>query len=153
MRSIERSAIVPFTSETMFDLVADIAGYPQFLPGCTDARIHSQSAASVSASLWISRGPLQFELRTRNTLVRPAKITMQLERGPFSALAGSWTFVPISSEGAQVRLQLQFAFASRFADALLGPLLESLAGELVGAFARRARELQGAVPGTAGQDS
>ncbi len=152
MRRIERSAIVPFPAATMFDLVADVRSYPQFLPGCTGVRIHAESSEVVSASMLLSRGPLQLELRTRNTMERPDRIRMALEQGPFSALDGGWIFVPIGAAGCRVGLQLEFAFSSRLADALLGPVFESLAGELVNAFAKRAAAIAPPSPGAVGQE-
>ncbi len=142
MRKIERSAIVPFVPETMFDLVADVARYPEFLPGCTATRVHAASAGLASATMWLARGPLKLELRTRNTMIRPELLTMDLEQGPFSTLSGRWAFMPLGAAGTKVSLQLEFAFANRLADAMLGPILESLAGDLVAAFARRAHALQ-----------
>lgn len=139
MRAVQRSAIVPFTVEAMFDLVADVPSYPEFLPGCTGARIESAQGEEVVATLILERAALKTEFTTRNRHERPQRISMRLERGPFSQLDGVWEFVPLGTSGARVSLQLSFAFDNRAADFLLGPLFESLCAQLVDAFVSRAR--------------
>jgi ribosome-associated toxin RatA of RatAB toxin-antitoxin module len=139
MRTIERSVIVPFPAAAMYDLVADVPAYPQFLPGCSAARIHAEEGDTVLASMALARGPLQLELKTRNTMRRPTGIAMALAGGPFRELGGQWTFTPLGADGSRVDLRLEFAFSNRVMDRLLGPVFEALAGDLVAAFARRAR--------------
>ncbi|MBM4198028.1 MAG: type II toxin-antitoxin system RatA family toxin [Gammaproteobacteria bacterium] len=146
MRRIERSAIVPFSAESMFDLVADVPRYPEFLPGCAASRVYERLDDGVVAGMSLARGPLRVELRTCNALRRPESITMQLERGPFRALLGTWTFTAIGAGGSRVTLEMEFEFDNRAADLLLGPVFESLAGELVAAFAQRARSVLRAAP-------
>jgi ribosome-associated toxin RatA of RatAB toxin-antitoxin module len=139
MRHVQRSAIVPFSAEAMFDLVADVEAYPQFLPGCSGACIHSRDGAFVEASIALAQGPLQTQFRTRNELDRPRRITMALEEGPFTELHGVWEFTPLGSEGSRVALEVRFAFASRFVDLLMGPPFEAICNQLVDAFVKRAR--------------
>lgn len=141
MRKVQRSAIVPFSAEAMFDLVADVESYPQFLPGCSGGKIHSREGGDVRASIALARGPLQTEFRTRNRLERPRRIVMALEEGPFSELQGEWEFTPLGTEGSKVALNIRFAFANRVTDLLLGPPFEALCNELVDAFVRRARSM------------
>jgi ribosome-associated toxin RatA of RatAB toxin-antitoxin module len=142
MRQVERSALVPFTAEAMFDLVADVESYPRFLPGCTDARVHSREGDEIVASIALARGPLRMEFTTRNRLARATTITMTLEKGPFSELRGAWQFTPLGADGSRVSLSLRFAFDSRVTDFLLGPTFESLCAHLVEAFVKRAGELR-----------
>lgn len=139
MRHVERSAIVPFSAEAMFDLVADVESYPLFLPGCTGARIHSREADTVQASIALAQGPLKTEFCTVNVQERPRRITMALQQGPFSELSGVWEFMPLGTEGSRVTLKVSFAFANRVTDLLLGPPFEALCNQLVDAFVRRAR--------------
>lgn len=142
MRQVHRSAIVPFSAEAMFDLVADVESYPRFLPGCSGGRIESRDGEAVVASIALARGPLQTEFRTRNRLERPRCITMALEDGPFQDLQGTWEFTPLGTDGSKVALNIRFAFANRVADLLLGPPFEALCNELVDAFVRRAQDLR-----------
>jgi ribosome-associated toxin RatA of RatAB toxin-antitoxin module len=143
MRHVRRSAIVPYTPAAMFDLVADIESYPQFLPGCTGATIHYREGDTVVASLALAQEPLRTEFGTRNILERPARIAMTLTTGPFRALDGTWTFAPLGDSGCRVELDLSFEFDSRTKDLLLGPVFEVLCSQLVDAFVKRAKLVHG----------
>ena len=143
MRQVERSALVPFPAEAMFDLVADVESYPAFVPGCTGSRVHSRGEQCLVASLALAEGPLHTELRTRNRLERPRLMDMQLEEGPFSTLHGVWEFTPLGEHGSKVALSIRFAFSSKAVDLLMGPVFEAICNRLVEAFVRRARSLYG----------
>jgi ribosome-associated toxin RatA of RatAB toxin-antitoxin module len=124
----------------MFDLVADVESYPQFLKGCVGARLHGRSGDELNASLRMQRGPLTAEFTTRNRLCRPEAITMRLTDGPFETLEGGWRFDALGEEGCRITLSLRFQFSNSLKDLLLGPVFESLCSEFVDAFVRRARE-------------
>lgn len=143
MRQVERSALVPFSADAMFDLVADVESYPQFVPGCTGTQVHSHDEEWLVASIALKEGPLRTEFRTRNRLERPRLMDMKLEEGPFSSLHGVWEFTPLGEEGSKVALSIRFAFASRAMDLMLGPVFEMICNRLVNAFVLRARELYG----------
>jgi ribosome-associated toxin RatA of RatAB toxin-antitoxin module len=138
---VDRSAIVPFTAEAMFDLVADVESYPQFLPGCSAARVHARDGCEVVASLALAQGPLRLEFTTRNQLTPHDHIAMILVDGPFSDLRGQWDFVPLGATGSRISLSLSFAFESRAMDLLLGAPFEALCNRLVDTFVQRARAL------------
>ena len=141
MRRIERSAIVPYPADAMFDLVADVASYPEFLPGCIGARICSGSRDDLIASIALAEGPLRIEFRTHNRSLRPCYITMELDQGPFRHLSGRWDFEPLDRQGSKVSLSIEFAFAGRVADKLFGSAFEMLCNRLVDAFIDRARSV------------
>ncbi len=143
MRRINRSAIVPYSAEQMFALVADIESYPSFLPWCNDARIERRDGRDVEATLEIKRGGIGKSFRTRNSLDPPESIALQLVEGPFRTLAGAWTFSPLGVDGSKVSLELSFAFESRLTDLLLGSVFEEICNSLVDAFTRRAHEMYG----------
>jgi ribosome-associated toxin RatA of RatAB toxin-antitoxin module len=140
MHSVERSALVPYPAEAMFDLVADVESYPQFLKGCVGAGVQEQPDGAVLASLRMQRGPLKADFTTRNRLRRPEEISMVLTQGPFEQLEGSWRFQALGEEGCRITLSLRFRFSNPLKDLLMGPAFEALCNELVDAFVRRARE-------------
>lgn len=150
MRHVERSAIVPFTAEAMFDLVADVESYPLFLPGCSGSCVHERVGDALVASIALAQGPLRTEFRTRNRLQRPACIEMTLDEGPFSELQGTWRFARLGEAGCRVSLDIRFAFESRVTDLLLGPPFEALCNRLVDAFVQRARAVHVPPKGAAG---
>lgn len=143
MREARRSAIVPHSAERMFALVADVAAYPEFLPGCTRGQVLRDEGAETTASLSLARGPFDATFTTRNTLVPPRQLTMELIDGPFKALHGQWTFTPLGEAGCRADLTVRFEFRSRAVDLLMGPAFERLCNEIVDAFVQRAASVYG----------
>jgi len=144
MREIRRSAIIPYPAEAMFDLVADVDSYVDFVPGCTLSRIESADRPDeVVASLGLSQGGLTGQFTTRNRLERPYRIHMTLIDGPFSELEGDWEIEALGGDGCRLDLAMRFAFSNRMKDMLLGPLFEQTCSNLVDAFVARAGELHG----------
>jgi ribosome-associated toxin RatA of RatAB toxin-antitoxin module len=140
MHRVERSALVPFPAAAMFDLVADVESYPEFLPGCVAAGVQAQADGTALASLQMQRGPLKADFTTQNRLQPPKEISMVLTQGPFEQLEGSWRFQALGTEGCRITLSLRFRFSNPLKDLLMGAAFETLCNELVDAFVRRARE-------------
>ena len=143
MPVVHRSALVPHRAADMYALVADIEGYPEFLPWCRSATVHHREGSEVEASLEIARGPVHKSFRTRNTMHPRHLIEMTLVSGPFERLDGRWRFDSLAEQGCRVSLQLEFAFASRAMHALLNPVFSRIADTLVDSFCRRARQQYG----------
>jgi ribosome-associated toxin RatA of RatAB toxin-antitoxin module len=143
MREVKRSALVPHPPERMFELIADVERYPEFVPWCTRASIEERREREVVATLAVRRGPLRAQFTTRNELEPPSRIRLHLLRGPFSELEGHWTLTPIGTSGSRIELQLRFAFAATLAAALFEPLFQHTAASLVDAFVVRAKALYG----------
>lgn len=143
MRTVNRSSLVAYSAEQMFDLVNDIEAYPEFLPWCTDARIGEQSANGMTATIELRKGPLRKQFTTRNTLDRPESIELALVGGPFRQLGGRWRFEQLGEEGSKVSLNLEFEFDSAFVEMMLGSFFEETCNSLVDAFARRAEQVYG----------
>ena len=143
MRQVSRSAIVPYAPAAMYELVADVESYPQFLPGCSAAQVRSRSADELVGSLTLARGPLNTTFTTRNRLSPPGGISMTLVDGAFRDLRGEWRFTPLGGQGCRVTLELAFEFANPVMDMLLGPAFEGICNSLVDAFVERARRVYG----------
>jgi ribosome-associated toxin RatA of RatAB toxin-antitoxin module len=142
MREVKRSALIAESPSRMYQLINDIERYPEFVPGCTAARIESQKAGEVVATLSIKRGPLRAEFTTRNLLEPDRRVLMQFVSGPFRVLEGLWTLTPLGDLGCRVELEMRFEFANRVAGALFEPLFEDTAASLVDAFVKRARDIK-----------
>ena len=141
MPVIRRSATVPHPAESMFDLVADIDAYPEFVPGCGAARVLERDATSQVATVAVSRrvpGLKRAEFTTRNRLERPARIDMHLVDGPFRHLRGTWRFAPIDDVSCRAELEVDFEFASRLVGAALSPGFGRVCDSVVDAFVTRA---------------
>ena len=134
--------VLPYTDEQLFDLVADVAKYPQFLPWCVGARIRSQVGNVLHADLTIGFGPFRESFRSQVTLERPHKVGVVYERGPFKYLNNSWTFSP-DPNGCEVKFFVDFEFRSRILRAAIGVVFGEAVRRMVNAFETRARAIYG----------
>lgn len=138
MRSVKRSAIVPYKAQQMFGLVDDVAAYPEFLPWCHSAEVHSRSDEVVEATLELQKGAISKKFTTRNSRREFEAIDLALVGGPFKHLRGGWRFNDLGDAGSKVSLDLEFEFESRLTDMMFGTFFEEICNSLVDAFSRRA---------------
>lgn len=143
MNTVNRSALVPYSTAQMYELVKDVESYPHFLPWCSGARVHELFKDGVVASIDVSKGVLRQSFTTRNRFVENSKISMQLENGSFSELKGAWSFVDVGTEGSRVSLYLQFDFSSTLARVTIGSVFHKIADRLVDAFVERSQVIYG----------
>lgn len=143
MTHIQRSALLPYTAEQMYDLVNRVEHYPEFLPWCSETQVLEESDEIMRARLTVAKAGLKQSFTTRNTLVTGRQINMRLEDGPFSDLQGTWDFQPLSAQACKIILDLQFEYSGPIVRATLGPLFNHAANTLVDAFSQRAKELYG----------
>ena len=99
--------IVPYRPEQLFDLVADVGKYPQFLPWCVAARVRSRTERELVADLTIGFGPFRETFTSRVTLDRPQRVKVRYENGPFRYLNNQWEFAAPSA-GLRGRLLRRF---------------------------------------------
>ena len=140
MREVKRSALVAQPPARLFALISDVERYPEFVPGCTHARIESRAPHEVVATIGVRRGALRAQFTTRNELDPDRRVTMHLVRGPFRLLEGEWLLIPIGAQGCRVELTMRFAFSNPLSAVIFEPLFEETVGSLMDAFVARARE-------------
>lgn len=143
VRRVNRSAIVPYRPQQMFALVDDVETYPEFLPWCSDAKVHARSEESLEATLELHKGGMSNHFTTRNTRTPHSAIDLELVGGPFRMLDGGWRFKELAGEGCKVSLELEFEFESLMVDMVFGRFFEDTCNSLVDAFTRRAAEVFG----------
>jgi ribosome-associated toxin RatA of RatAB toxin-antitoxin module len=141
MRTVNRSAIVPFSADAMFALVKDVEAYPEFLPWCVATTLQSATVDELVASLQVGFGAFSTEFSTRNRFAEPEWMTMQLVEGPFSSLEGRWSFQQLCAAGCEITLQISFDFRNPIMDISLGVAFEKICTDLVDAFISRAHAL------------
>lgn len=141
MASIQRSALVAFSAESMFDLVNDVASYPEFLPGCAETKVLEQDPKSMKAAMMISKGGIKQWFTTANVLERGRFIQMNLVDGPFSHLSGGWSFTELAEDACKIELKLDFTFSSKLAEMAFGKVFNSIATNMVNAFTARAKDV------------
>ena len=144
MHEIKDSGIVPYTAKEMFDLVADVNRYKEFLPWCQDSRVVKREKEDVvAAEIKVGYGPVHTTFATRNTHRTNQAIEMDLVEGPFEFLEGSWHFEPLPQEGCRLSLELRFEFAHSHLEAPFSQVFASAMDALVQAFRGRAEHLYG----------
>ncbi|WP_426781243.1 type II toxin-antitoxin system RatA family toxin [Pseudomonas syringae] len=138
---IQRSALLPYPARFLYELVNDVARYPEFLPWCSSATVLESSDEQMRASLEIAKGGLSQQFVTRNTLIPGESIVMDLVEGPFEQLHGVWMFKQLGEKACKISLDLSFDYAGPIVRATLGPLFNQAANTLVDAFCQRAKQL------------
>jgi len=145
-RHAERK-IVPFAPRQIFDLVADVPRYPEFLPWCTAARVRKQEGPNVEIDeLAIGFGPLHETFvsrvtKTPDTPDGPRIETVGIE-GPFKSLTSHWQFRP-HPDGTEIVFALEFEFRSRLLQHTMRVLFAEAVKRMVAAFEARALQLYG----------
>jgi ribosome-associated toxin RatA of RatAB toxin-antitoxin module len=143
MPSVNRSALIGYSAESMFDLVNDVEAYSGFLPGCSDTRIVKQTEDSMEAALLIQKAGVKQWFTTSNTLERGKSIEMKLLDGPFKMLSGGWRFIELSEDACKIELDLKFEFSSKIVELAFGKVFNAIANNMVQAFTERAKEVYG----------
>lgn len=134
--------VLAYQPEQIFDLVADVGRYPEFLPWCTSAQVRSRTATELVADLTVGFGPFRESFTSRVTLDRPSYITVRYERGPFRYLKNIWKFTP-DPKGCLVEFYVDFEFRSRILQAAIGVVFGEAVRLMVSAFIKRAKDIYG----------
>jgi ribosome-associated toxin RatA of RatAB toxin-antitoxin module len=143
MRQVDRTALVPYSPEQMFALVADIERYPQFVPWVVSSKILQQDERGVIGRMEMERAGVREKFTTRNVLEPPSRMSLALVDGPFRLLDGLWTFEPVGDKGTKIRLTIRFEFANPLTAMLLSRAFEKSCADMVDAFVVRARAVYG----------
>lgn len=138
MTTIHRHALVRHSAVRMYGLVNDVARYPQRFGWCEASQVIEQSEQHMLARLDLRVAGLALSFTTRNTLLPPTRIDLQLADGPFSELRGSWVFHTLAEDACKVSLSLDFEVASRLIGSALAIGFQGLADRMVDDFCREA---------------
>ena len=144
MKSVNKSVLIWYSAAEMFALVTDVAEYPRFLPWCDHARVLEADEHGMKAEIGIAFGGIRQTFTTRNDHLAGRQVTMKLVDGPFSQLDGQWNFTPVGDQlqrGCRVELQLRYGFRNAALAALVGPVFDRIAANLVDAFVKRAEQV------------
>ena len=134
---------LPYTPEQMFDLVADVKRYQEFLPWVAATRIRSDSEHLMIADLVVGFRSIKETFASRVNKDRPGSITIDYIEGPLKYLHNSWKFRPDGKGGTDVDFCVDFAFRSRLFETLAGQMFDRALRKMIGAFEGRAHELYG----------
>ena len=143
MPSIRETRELDYSAEQMFDLVADVANYPQFLPWVVATRVRSNSETEMVADMMVGFKALRERFTSKVHKQRPDRIMVEYVDGPLSNLENSWRFEPLDGGRCRIHFCVEFTFRNRVFEALAGQYLDRAFRKMVGAFETRAQDLYG----------
>ena len=134
---------LPYSAKQMFDLVADVGRYPEFLPWCQDARVFENDGAIMRADLVVGFKLFRERFTSEVALTPPKTIAVRYLDGPFKRLENHWTFETNGRGGCIVDFYIDFEFHSRFFQGAMEAVFNEAVRRMVGAFEKRAAALYG----------
>ena len=142
---------LPYSPEQMFDLVADVGRYGEFLPWVSAVRVRSDSETEMVADLIVGFKGLRETFSSRVDKQRPEHIRVDYLEGPLKHLHNDWTFRPDGNGGCLVDFEVDFTFKSRVFEMLAGQVFDRALRMMINAFEERAARLYGdSAAGSAG---
>ncbi|TCZ65332.1 type II toxin-antitoxin system RatA family toxin [Roseicella aquatilis] len=138
--------LLRYTPEQLFDMVADVRRYPEFLPWCVGARVISRKEEELVADLTIGFKMFRETFRSHVLLERPDHVHVKYLNGPFRYLNNHWRFHPRqhgTETWTEVDFFVDFEFRSRLLQAVIGTVFNEAVRLMVRAFERRAMQLYG----------
>ncbi|KJS19771.1 MAG: cyclase [Hoeflea sp. BRH_c9] len=139
---------VPHSARQMFDLVADVERYPEFLPLCEALSVRSRKEREgktlLIADMTVGYKAIR-ETFTSQVLLKPDELAIDVKYldGPFKYLDNKWTFVARADGGCEVRFFIDYEFKSRMLGALMGAMFDRAFRMFAEAFEKRARDIYG----------
>ncbi|MDB5416498.1 MAG: ubiquinone-binding protein [Rubritepida sp.] len=133
------------TPEQIFQIVADVHRYPEFLPWCVGARVLTRDETKLTADLTIGFKMFRETFRSEVTLTRPGMVEVKYLNGPFRYLNNTWRLTAVPG-GTEVNFFVDFEFRSRLLQAVIGTVFNEAVRMMVRAFERRAMALYGRHP-------
>lgn len=147
MPTHSETRFLPYSADQMYDLVADVGSYPQFLPWCAAARVRTVTPRGDSevmeADLVISFKVFRERFGSRVVLFpSDKKIDTEYLDGPFRYMKSNWAFAPADG-GCEVTFFVDFEFKNAILQGIIGVVFNEAMQRIVRAFERRAAELYG----------
>ena len=143
MPGIRERRTVPYSAEQMFDLVADVARYREFLPWVVATRVRSDSETEMVADMVVGFKNLRESFTSRVLKRRPTEIEVIYVDGPLRDLDNVWRFADLPGGGCEIEFAVEFTFRNRMFEALAGQYFDRAFRKMVAAFESRADSLYG----------
>ncbi len=134
---------LPYSPEQMFDLVADVARYGEFLPWVSAIRVRSASETEMVADMIVGFKGLRESFTSKVQKERPGHIRVDYLDGPLKYLNNDWNFRPDGQGGTLVEFCVDFQFKNRVFEMLAGQVFDRALRKMIGAFEDRAAALYG----------
>lgn len=146
MPGIHEVRSLPYSAEHMFDLVADVARYPEFLPWVIATRVKSDTETEMVADMLVGFSAIREKFTSRVTKDRPRLITVHYVDGPLRDLDNRWTFRALDEHRCEIDFCVDFSFRNKVFEALAGQYFDRAFRRMVEAFEKRAAALYGLPP-------
>jgi coenzyme Q-binding protein COQ10 len=143
MPGIREVREMPYSAEQMFDLVADVGRYGEFLPWVIATRVKSDSDGEMVADMLVGFKALREKFTSRVAKRRPHEITVHYLDGPLKDLENDWKFRPLGPDRCEVDFHVQFEFRNVLFQKLAGQYFDKAFRKMMAAFEERAAELYG----------
>jgi coenzyme Q-binding protein COQ10 len=143
MPGIRETRRLPYTVEQMFDLVADVGRYPEFLPWVVATRVRSDDGHEMVADMLVGFKALREKFTSRVIRDRPHRIEVMYIDGPMRDLDNVWHFRPLEDGGCEIDFCVDFSFRNKMFEMLAGQYFDRAFRKMVTAFENRAAELYG----------
>ena len=134
---------LPYTPDQLFDLVADVARYDEFLPWVVAVRVRSSSQTETIADLVVGFNAFKERFTSRVMKEGPNRICVDYIEGPLKYLHNEWKFDPAPEGGTNLCFSVDFAFKSRLFETLAGSMFDRALRRMTSAFEQRAAALYG----------
>jgi ribosome-associated toxin RatA of RatAB toxin-antitoxin module len=144
MSEVNKTVLVGYSTQQMFDLVDGVECYPEFLPWCGSCEVSHRDAQKTRATIHINYHGIRQSFTTENLKQAPLSMQIRLVKGPFRSLDGSWRFTDLAGQGCKIEFNLRYEFSSRLLEKLIGPVFAYIADNIVDGFVRRAEQVYGA---------
>ena len=143
MPSIRETRRVPYSAAQMFDLVADVGRYGEFLPWVVATRVRSNSETEMVADMLVGFSALREKFTSRVEKCRPEEIKVHYVDGPMRDLDNRWLFRPVGPQECEIDFRVEFTFRNALFQKLAGQYLDKAFRKMVAAFEQRAEQLYG----------
>lgn len=134
---------LPYSAEQMFDLVADVGRYQEFLPWVVATRVKSNSDTEMVADMLVGFKALREKFTSRVEKVRPSELRVIYVDGPMRDLDNRWLFHPVDDHCCDVEFDVRFTFRNALFERLAGQYFDKAFRKMVSAFEERAAQLYG----------
>ena len=143
MPGIRETRQLPYSAQQMFDLVADVARYPEFLPWVIATRVRSNSETEMVADMVVGFKAIRESFTSRVAKTRPSEIDVHYLDGPLSDLDNVWTFRAVDEHTCEIDFLVDFTFKNRLFERIAGQYFDKAFRKMVAAFETRAAALYG----------
>lgn len=132
-----------YSAAQMFDLVADVGRYQEFLPWVVATRVKSDSETEMVADMLVGFKALKEKFTSRVEKRRPTEIRVHYVDGPLKDLDNRWRFHPLDENACEIEFDVDFAFRNPLFEKLAGQYFDRAFRKMVAAFEERAEQLYG----------